>query len=104
LATATTPLPEFSVPVDASNLLYNLSEAKSIQIEDQFRPLFWVVLWFISTGNQGAVGRLSQNDYKKILNALQNSSRKKGSVFDLSELLNDSNLNTLGIECEAPLF
>jgi hypothetical protein len=45
------------------------------------------------TGNQGAVGRLSQNDYKNIERLNPSKRRRVGSVFGY--LLNDSNLNTL---------
>jgi hypothetical protein len=51
---------------------------------------------FVTAGNQGAV-RLSQNDYKKILNASCTQVKEEELVrsLKLSELLNDSNLNTL---------
>jgi hypothetical protein len=41
-------------------------------LKDLYTDLYFGVCiggLFVTAGNQGAVGRLSQNDYKKILNA-----------------------------------
>jgi hypothetical protein len=44
---------------------------------------------FVTAGNQGAVGRLSQNDYKKILNASCKYPKKRrvGSVFEAIKII-----------------
>jgi hypothetical protein len=39
---------------------------------------------FVTAGNQGAVGRLSQNDYKKILNASCTQVKEEELVRSLS--------------------
>ena len=103
LATATTPAIGFSVPVDASNLYieFRVGNKVYVKLKDQFTDLYFGGMriggLFVTAGNQGAVGRLSQNDYKKILNASCTHVKEEELVrsLTLSELLNDSNLNTL---------
>ena len=103
LATATTPATGFSVPVDASNLYieFRVGNKVYVKLKDQFTDLYFGGMriggLFVTVGNQGAVGRLSQNDYKKILNASCTQVKEEELVrsLKLSELLNDSNLNTL---------
>ena len=102
LATAATPAIGFSVPVDATNLYidYRVGNKVYIKLKDQYTDLSFggmrIGNIFVSAGNQGGVGRLSQNDYKKILNASCTTLKEEDLVRSLtmSELLNDSNLNT----------
>ena len=103
LATATTPAIGFSVPVDGTNLYidYRIGNKVYIKLKDQYTDLSFggmrIGNIFVSAGNQGGVGRLSQNDYKKILSASCTTLKEEDLVRSLtmSELLNDSNLNTL---------
>ena len=103
LATATTPAIGFSVPVDASNLYieFRMGNKVYIKLKNQYTDLYFggmrIGSLFVTAGNQGAVGRLSQNDFKKILNASCIQVKEEALVRSLtiSELLNDANLNTL---------
>ena len=103
LATATTPATGFSVPVDVTNLYieFRVGNKVYIKLKDLYTDLFFGSMriggLFVTAGNQGAVGRLSQNDYKTILNASCTNVKEDALVRSLtmSELLNDSNLNTL---------
>ena len=75
LATATTPAVGFSVPVDATNLYidYRLGNKVYIKLKDQYTDISFggmrIGSIFVNSYNEGGVGRLSQNDYKKVLNA-----------------------------------
>ena len=75
LATATTPAIGFSVPVDASNLYidYRPGNKVYIKLKDQYTDISFggmrIGSIFVNSYNEGGVGRLSQNDYKKVLNA-----------------------------------
>jgi hypothetical protein len=103
LATATTPAIGFSVPVDATNLYidFRIGNKVYIKLKNQYTDLSFggmrIGNIFVNSSNQGGVGRLSQNDYKKILNASCTTLKEEDLVRSLtmSELLNDSNLNTL---------
>ena len=103
LATATQPATGFSVPVDVSNsyIDYRLGNKVYIQLKDQYTDIFYGGLRigdiYVNSFNEGGVGRLSQNEYKKVLHAscttLDESALTKSVA--LSELLNDAYLNTL---------
>ena len=103
LATATTPAIGFSVPVDATNLYidYRLGNKVYIKLKDQYTDISFggmrIGSIFVNSYNEGGVGRLSQNEYKKVLNASCTNVKEEALVRSLtmSELLNDSNLNTL---------
>ena len=103
LATATTPAIGFSVPVDASNLYidYRLGNKVYIKLKDQYTDISFggmrIGSIFVNSYNEGGVGRLSQNDYKKVLNASCKNVKEELLIKTISmhELLNDSNLNTL---------
>ncbi|SHM53402.1 DUF5689 domain-containing protein [Flavobacterium xanthum] len=103
LATATTPAVGFSVPVDATNLYidYRLGNKVYIKLKDQYTDVSFggmrIGSIFVNSYNEGGVGRLSQNDYKKVLNASCTNVKEEVLVRSLamSEALNDSNLNTL---------
>ncbi|GGA67483.1 hypothetical protein GCM10008015_05300 [Flavobacterium palustre] len=102
LATATTPSIGFSVPIDATNLYvdYRIGNKVYVKLKDQYTDLYYGGLrigsLYVNAFNQGGVGRLSQNDYKKILNASCTTVKEEQLVrsIGLSEI-NDSHLNTL---------
>jgi hypothetical protein len=103
LATATKPAIGFSVPVDVSNsyIDYRLGNKVYIQLKDQYTDIFYGGLRigniYVNSFNEGGVGRLSQNEYKKVLNAscttVDESVLTKAT--SLGNLLNDAYLNTL---------
>ena len=103
LATATTPAIGFSVPVDATILYidYRPGNKVYIKLKDQYTDISFGGLRigsiFVNSYNEGGVGRLSQNDYKKVLNASCTNLKEEDLVrsMTMSELLNDSNINTL---------
>lgn len=103
LATATTPAIGFSVPVDASNLYidYRLGNKVYIKLKDQYTDISFggmrIGSIFVNSYNEGGVGRLSQNDYKNVLNASCTNVKEELLIKTISmqELLSDSNLNTL---------
>ena len=103
LATATTPAIAFSVPVDATNLYidYRLGNKVYIKLKDQYTDISFggmrIGNIFVNSYNEGSVGRLSQNEYKKVLNASCTNVKEETLVrlLTMSELLKDSNLNTL---------
>lgn len=103
LATATTPALGFSVPVDATNLYidYRLGNKVFIKLKDQYTDIEYggvrIGSIFVNSYNQGGVGRLSQNDYKKVLNASCVTVKEEALVRTgtMEALLKDANLNTL---------
>jgi hypothetical protein len=103
LATATKPAVGFSVPVDVSNTYidYRLGNKVYIKLKDQYTDIYYGGLRigniYVSSFNEGGVGRLSQNAYKKVLIAscTQLSDQVLTKKITLSELMNDSYLNTL---------
>lgn len=103
LATATTPAIGFSVPVDATNLYidYRMGNKVYVKLKEQYTDLSFggmrIGSIFVNSYNEGGVGRLSQNDYKKVLNASCITVKEELLVKTISmeEVLNDSNLNTL---------
>ena len=103
LATATTPAMGFSVPVDASNsyIDFRLGNKVFIKMKDQYTDIYFggmrIGSIYVNTYNEGGVGRISPNDYKKVLNASCTMISEELLVRSLSipELLKDSNINTL---------
>ena len=103
LATATTPALGFSVPVDATNLYvdYRLGNRVYVKLKNQYTDIFYGSLRiggiYVNSYNEGAVGRLSQNDYKKVLHASCTTlgEEKLLRAITIPDLLKDSNLNTL---------
>ena len=103
LATATSPAVGFSVPVDATNLYidYRLGNKVYLKLKNQYTDISFGGLRigsiFVNSYNEGGVGRLSQNDYKKVLNASCTNVKEEVLVrsLSMSEALHDSNLNTL---------
>lgn len=102
LATATTPSVGFSVPIDATNLYvdFRIGNKVYVKLKDQYTDLYYGGLrigsLYVNAFNQGGVGRLSQNDYKKVLNASCTNVKEEQLVrsIGLGEI-NDSHLNTL---------
>jgi len=72
-----------------------------IKLKDQYTDILFggmrIGSIFVNSYNEGGVGRLSQNEYKKVLNASCTNVGEELLVrsLSLSELLNDANLNTL---------
>ena len=103
LATAATPAIGFSVPVDATNLYidYRVGNKVYLKLKNQFTDISFggmrIGSIFVNGYNDGGVGRLSQNDYKAVLNASCKNANEDELVkaVTMTELLNDSYLNTL---------
>jgi hypothetical protein len=103
LATATIPAMGFSVPVDASNTYidFRLGNKVYLKMKDQYTDIYFggmrIGSIYVNTYNEGGVGRISPNDYKKILNASCTMVSEELLVQSVSipDLLRDSNINTL---------
>ncbi|MEO7978948.1 DUF5689 domain-containing protein [Flavobacterium sp.] len=103
LATENNPAIGFSVSVDATNTYvdYRVGNKVYIKLKDQFTDLFYggMRIGSLYEGNSGAasVGRISQNDYKKVLHAscTMVEENKLVNQVTIEEALNESNLNTL---------
>ena len=103
LATATTPATGFSVPVDASNTYidFRLGNKVFLKMKDQYTDINFggirIGSIYVNTYNEGGVGRISPNDYKKVLNASCTMVSEELLVRPISipDLLRDSNINTL---------
>jgi hypothetical protein len=103
LATATMPAMGFSVPVDASNTYvdFRLGNKVYLKMKDQYTDIYFggmrIGSIYVNTYNEGGVGRISPNDYKKVLNASCTMVSEELLVHSLSipDLLRDSNINTL---------
>lgn len=102
LATVTTPSIGFSVPVDATNLYVDFRTGNKVfvKLKNQYTDLYYGGLrigsLYVNAFNLGGVGRLSQNEYKKVLNASCTNVKEEQLVrsMDLGEI-NDSHLNML---------
>jgi len=103
LATDTQPAIGFSVPVDVSNTYidFRLGSKVYIKLKDQYTDIYFgglrIGTIYVNSYNEGGVGRLSQNAYKKVLIAscTQLSDQVLTKKITLRELMNDSYLNTL---------
>lgn len=103
LATATSPAIGFSVPVDATNTYvdYRIGNKVYLKLKGQYSDISYGALRigsiYVNSYNEGGVGRLSQNEYKKVLNASCTTISESLLVKTTSipDLLDDSNLNTL---------
>lgn len=102
LATATKPAVGFSVPVDATNLYvdYRLGNKVYVKLKNQYTDLYYGGLriggLYVNAYNQGGVGRLSQNEYKKVLFPSCTNVKEEQLVRSISlGEINDSHLNTL---------
>ncbi|PXY39602.1 DUF5017 domain-containing protein [Flavobacterium cheongpyeongense] len=103
LATENKPAIGFSISVDATNTYidYRVGNKVYIELKDQFTDLFYggMRIGSLYEGNSGtaSVGRISQNDYKNVLNAscTMVDEDKLVNPISIEEALNDSKLNTL---------
>nr|WP_315170605.1 DUF5689 domain-containing protein [uncultured Flavobacterium sp.] len=103
LATPTSPAIGFSVPIDATNLYidFRLGNKVYLQLKNQYTDINYGGLRigsiYVNSYNEGGVGRLSQNDYKKILfpSCTIIEEKQLTKAVTIPELLNDANLNTL---------
>jgi hypothetical protein len=103
LATATIPAMGFSVPVDASNTYidFRLGNKVCLKMKDQYTDINFggmrIGSIYVNTYNEGGVGRIGANDYKKVLNASCTILGEEKLVRPISipDLLQDSNINTL---------
>ncbi len=103
LTTPTSPAIGFSVPIDATNLYidFRLGNKVYLKLKNQYTDINFGGLRigsiYVNSYNEGSVGRLSQNDYKKVLfpscTIIEESQLTKATT--IPELLNDANLNTL---------
>lgn len=93
----------FSIPIDASNLYidYQLGNKVTVKLKNQYTDLYFGGLriggLYVNLFNEGGVGRLSQNDYKNVLNASCTILNEAQLIrkTTLAELTTESNLNTL---------
>ncbi|AXB56058.1 DUF5689 domain-containing protein [Flavobacterium fluviale] len=103
LATATAPSIGFSVPIDASNTYidYRIGNKVYVKLKNQFTDLYYGGLrigsLYVSNAGDPTIGRISQNDYKNVLNASCTIIDENTLVESLSieEALKDNKLNTL---------
>lgn len=93
----------FSVPVDASNTYidYRLGNKVYVKLKNQFTDLYYgglrIGTLYVSNAGDPTIGRISQNEYKNVLNASCTVIDEKQLVESLSveKALDDSKLNTL---------
>jgi hypothetical protein len=103
LATDKTPSIGFSIPVDVSNTYvdFRVGNKVYIKLKNQFTDLYFEGLrigsLYVSNAGDPTIGRVSQNDYKNVLNAsctvIDESQLVK--TVSIEEALNESKLNTL---------
>lgn len=103
LATDKTPAIGFSIPVDVSNTYidFRVGNKVYIKMKNQFTDLYFGALrigsLYVSNAGDPTIGRVSQNDYKNVLNAsctVIDESKLVKSV-SIEQALNDNLLNTL---------
>ncbi|MDQ6528435.1 DUF5689 domain-containing protein [Flavobacterium sp. LHD-85] len=98
-----TPAIGFSIPVDATNTYidYRVGNKVFVKLKNQFTDLYYGGLrigsLYVSNAGDPTIGRISQNDYKNVLNASCSNIDESHLVESLSveEALSDSKLNTL---------
>jgi hypothetical protein len=102
-ASQNVPAIGFSVPVDASNTYidYRVGNKVYVKLKNQFTDLYYGGLrigsLYVSNAGDPTIGRISQNEYKNVLNASCALIDENQLVESLSieEALADSKLNTL---------
>lgn len=103
LATDKTPAIGFSIPVDVSNsyIDFRIGNKVYIKLKNQFTDLYFEGLrigsLYVSNAGDPTIGRVSQNDYKNVLNAsctIIDESQLVQTV-SIEEALNEARLNTL---------
>lgn len=103
LATDQTPAIGFSIPVDVSNsyIDFRVGNKVYIKLKNQFTDLYFggmrIGSLYVSNAGDPTIGRVSQNDYKNVLNASCSVIDESQLVQTVSveEALNDDKLNTL---------
>lgn len=102
-ATAQNPAIGFSIPVDASNTYidYRVGNKVYIKLKNQYTDLYYGGLRIgslnVSNAGDPTIGRISQNDYKNVLNAsctIVDENQLVESLF-IEDALSDAKLNTL---------
>jgi hypothetical protein len=103
MATDRKPAVGFNVPVDVTNTYvdFRIGNKVYIKLKNQFTALYYGGLQigslYVSNSGDPTIGRVSQNDYKNVLNSsctLVNENLLVESV-SVEEALNESKLNTL---------
>lgn len=102
-ASAIIPAIGFSVPVDVSNTYidYRVGNKVYVKMKNQFTDLYFGALrigsLYVSNAGDPTVGRISQNEFKNVLNASCTIIDENQLVESLSieEALDDRKLNTL---------
>lgn len=102
-ASAKTPAIGFSASIDVSNTYidYRVGNKVYVKLKNQFTDLYYGGLrigsLYVSNAGDPTVGRISQNEYKNVLNASCTIIDEKELVQSLSveEALSDTKLNTL---------
>lgn len=103
IATSTIPAIGFSVPIDASNTYidYRVGNKVYVKLKNQFTDLYYGGLrigsLYVSNAGDPTIGRISQNEYKNVLNVSCTIIDENLLVESLSieKALNDTKLNTL---------
>jgi hypothetical protein len=103
LATDKIPAIGFSIPVDVSNsyIDFRIGNKVYIKLKNQFTDLYFEGLrigsLYVSNAGDPPIGRVSQNDYKNVLNASCTiiDESKLVQTVSIEEALNESKLNTL---------
>ncbi|WP_433834680.1 DUF5689 domain-containing protein [Flavobacterium anhuiense] len=101
--TEATPAIGFSVPVDVANTYidYRVGNKVYVKLKNQFTDLYYGGLrigsLYVSSAGDPTIGRVSQNEYKNVLNASCSILDENQLVQSLSveEALSDAKLNTL---------
>ena len=103
LASDGIPAIGFSVPVDVSNTYidYRVGNKVYVKLKNQFTDLYYGGLrigsLYVSNSGDPTIGRISQNDFRNVLNASCTTIDENNLVKKLSieEALSDAKLNTL---------
>lgn len=103
LATSTAPAIGFSVPVDVTNTYidYRPGNKVYIKLQNLYTDIYYGGLrignLFVNSLNEGGIGRLSQNEYKKVLHASCTTLKESELIrqISLNEIESDLLLNTL---------
>jgi len=103
LKTDKIPAIGFSIPVDVSNsyIDFHVGNKVYIKLKNQFTDVYYGGLrigsLYVSNAGDPTIGRVSQNDYKNVLNASCNFIDEEQLVEQISieEALNENKLNTL---------
>ncbi|WP_264535818.1 DUF5689 domain-containing protein [Flavobacterium sp. N1736] len=103
LKTDKMPAIGFSAPVDVTNTYvdFRIGNKVYIKLKNQFTDLYFGALrigsLYVSNAGDPTIGRISQNDYKNVLNAscIIIDEQQLVEQISIQEALNESKLNTL---------